>query len=315
MQDLNDMVFFAEVAERGGFAAASRALGIPKSRLSRRVAELEDRLGVQLMQRSTRRLSLTPAGEIFLRHSAAVRDAAQAATEAVAQVHTDPCGTVRLSCPITVAHSGLAQLLPRFMERYPAVRVDLRVMNRPVDLIEEGIDIALRVRPAIEDSTTLVAKVLGTSRAVLVARPELLQRLGPVRTPADLERLPTAAMSANSEGRSEWRLEGPNGEIHVHVHTPRCVADDLVTLQLVALGRGRNAAAGLHVPRRRGGRPARAGAARLGAGPRHCAHGLSAAPGPGAGGAPADRLPGGAHEREPIGHVLAGSALLMRKMP
>lgn len=268
MQDLNDMVFFAEVAERGGFAAASRALGIPKSRLSRRVAELEDRLGVQLMQRSTRRLSLTPAGEIFLRHSAAVRDAAQAATEAVAQVHTDPCGTVRLSCPITVAHSGLAQLLPRFMERYPAVRVDLRVMNRPVDLIEEGIDIALRVRPAIEDSTTLVAKVLGTSRAVLVARPELLQRLGLVRTPADLERLPTAAMSANSEGRSEWRLEGPNGEIHVHVHTAALRGGRSRDAAAgCARGRGRNAAAGLHVPRRRGGRPARAGAARLGAGP------------------------------------------------
>jgi DNA-binding transcriptional LysR family regulator len=235
MQDLNDMVFFAEVAERGGFAAASRALGIPKSRLSRRVAELEARLGVQLMQRSTRRLSLTPAGEIFLRHSAAVRDAAQAATEAVAQVHTEPCGTVRLACPVTIAHSGLAQLLPRFMALYPAVRIDMRVMNRPVDLIEEGIDIALRVRPEIEDSTTLVAKVLGTSRGVLVARPELLQRLGPVASPADLARLPTAAMSANGEGRSEWRLEGPNGESHVHLHTPRYVADDLATLQAAAL--------------------------------------------------------------------------------
>ena len=83
MQDLNDMVFFAEVAERGGFAAASRALGIPKSRLSRRVADLEAQLGVQLMQRSTRSLSLTPAGELFLRHCAAMRDAAQAASEAV----------------------------------------------------------------------------------------------------------------------------------------------------------------------------------------------------------------------------------------
>jgi len=235
MQDLNDMVFFAEVAERGGFAAASRALGIPKSRLSRRVADLEQQLGVQLMQRSTRRLSLTPAGEIYLRHSAAMRDAAQAAAEAVAQVQTEPSGTVRLSCPISIAHSGLGRLLPQFMERYPAVRVDLRVMNRPVDLIEEGIDIALRVRPAIEDSTTLVAKVLGTSRAVLVIRPDLLARQGPVNTPADLARLQTAAMSANSEGRSEWRLEGPNGEIHVHVHAPRYVADDLATLQLAVL--------------------------------------------------------------------------------
>lgn len=151
MQDLNDMVFFAEVAERGGFAAASRALGIPKSRLSRRVAELEDQLGVQLMQRSTRRLSLTPAGEIYLRHAASVRDAARAASEAVAQVQTEPSGLVRLSCPVTISHSGLAQVLPTFLERYPAVRIDMRVINRPVDLIEEGIDIALRVRPQIED--------------------------------------------------------------------------------------------------------------------------------------------------------------------
>jgi len=235
MQDLNDMVFFAEVAERGGFAAASRALGIPKSRLSRRVADLEERLGVQLMQRSTRRLSLTPAGEIYLRHSSAMRDAAQAAAEAVAQVQTEPSGLVRLSCPVTIAYSGLAHLLPQFMERYPAVRVDVRVINRPVDLIEEGIDIALRVRPSIEDSTALVAKVLGTSRGVLVASPELMQRQGPVQTPADLARLPTLAMSANGEGRSEWRLEGPNGEIHLHSHTPRYVADDIATLQAAAL--------------------------------------------------------------------------------
>ena len=235
MQDLNDMVFFAEVAERGGFAAASRALGIPKSRLSRRVADLEERLGVQLMQRSTRRLSLTPAGEIYLRHASAMRDAAQAAAEAVAQVQTEPSGLVRLSCPVTIAYSGLAHLLPQFMERYPAVRVDVRVINRPVDLIEEGIDIALRVRPSIEDSTALVAKVLGTSRGVLVASPELMQRQGPVQAPADLARLPTLAMSANGEGRSEWRLEGPNGEIHLHSHTPRYVADDIATLQAAAL--------------------------------------------------------------------------------
>ena len=236
MQDLNDMVFFAEVAERGGFAAASRALNVPKSRLSRRVAGLEDRLGVQLMQRSTRRLSLTPAGAIYLRHAAAMRDAAQAAAEAVAQVQTEPSGLVRLSCPVTVSHSGLAQMLPVFMARYPAVRIDMRVVNRPVDLIEEGIDIALRVRSTIEDSTMLVAKTLGTSRAALVASPELLALHGPVATPADLSRLPTAAMSVNGEGRADWRLEGPNGQIHVHSHLPRYVADDLATLQFGTLG-------------------------------------------------------------------------------
>jgi DNA-binding transcriptional LysR family regulator len=115
MQDLNDMVFFAEVAERGGFAAASRALGVPKSRLSRRVADLEERLGVQLLQRSTRRLSLTPAGEIYLRHCVAMRDAAQAAAEAVAQVQTEPRGLVRLTCPVTMAQSRLGAVMPVFM--------------------------------------------------------------------------------------------------------------------------------------------------------------------------------------------------------
>ncbi len=235
MHDLNDMVFFAEVAERGGFAAAGRALGVPKSRLSRHVAELEARLGVQLMQRSTRSLSLTPAGEIYLHHCAAVRDAAQAAAEAVAQVQTEPRGTVRISCPVTIVHSGLAQLMPVFMARFPAVRIDLRVINRPVDLIEEGIDIALRVRSTIEDSAALVAKTLGISRGLLVASPALLAQHGPVHTPGDLAKLPTAAMSANGEGRSDWRLEGPSGEIHVHSHRPRLVADDLATLQLATL--------------------------------------------------------------------------------
>ena len=240
MQDLNDMVFFAEVAERGGFAAASRALGIPKSRLSRRVAALEAQLGVQLMQRSTRRLSLTPDGEVFLRHCAAMRDAAQAASEAVAQVQTEPRGTVRLSCPLTLAQGALAPLLPVFMKRYPQVRVEVLVLNRPVDPVEEGVDLALRVRTQIEDSATLAAKTFGISRSILAAHPEQLRRQGPVRTPADLSRLDTVATST-TDGRSSWRLEGPEGQLIVHPHTPRYVADDLLTL-LVAVVQGTGAA-------------------------------------------------------------------------
>lgn len=230
MQDLNDMVFFAEVAERGGFASASRALGIPKSRLSRRVADLEAQLGVQLMQRSTRRLSLTSAGELYLKHCAAMRDAAQAAAEAVAQVQTEPSGTVRLSCPVTLAQSSVGPLLPRFMALYPAVRVEMRVLNRPVDLIEEGVDLALRVRPEIEDSATLVAKTFGVSRGILVGSPEQLQRQGPVLVPADLSKIDTVSMSTG-DGRTNWRLEGPAGKVIVHTHVPRYVADDLLTLK------------------------------------------------------------------------------------
>jgi DNA-binding transcriptional LysR family regulator len=238
--DLNDMVLFAEVIEHGGFAAASRAIGMPKSRLSRRVARLEEQLGVQLMQRSSRKLSLTPAGESFLRHSREMREGAQVAYEAVVQGQREPRGTVRLSCPVSLAQSAVAALLPAFLARYPQVRVDMQVLNRPVDPVEEGVDIALRVRTKIEDSTTLVAKTFGTSKAVLVASAALLQRQGPVHEPADLGRLDTVS-SSTVAGAATWRLVGPGGEEFEHLHEPRYVADDLTTL-LHAVVRGTGAA-------------------------------------------------------------------------
>ncbi|WP_076997861.1 LysR family transcriptional regulator [Variovorax sp. KK3] len=230
MQDLNDMVFFAEVAEHGGFAAAGRALGIPKSRLSRRVADLESRLGVQLLQRSTRQLSLTPAGELYLRHSQAMRDAAQAAAEAIAQVQTEPRGMVRISCPITLAQSGFGVLVSQFMLRYPKVQIEMRILNRAVDPIEEGIDLALRVRHVIEDSSTLVAKQFCEARGILVASPALLKRQGPVVAVDGLARLDTVAQTA-ADGRVSWHLHGPNGATFTMQHHPRYLADDLLTLK------------------------------------------------------------------------------------
>lgn len=234
MQDLNDMIFFAEVAERGSFTAASRALGLPKSRLSRRVASLEAQLGVQLMQRSSRKLSLTQAGELYLRYCTEMREAAQAASEAIAQVQTEPHGTVRLSCPVTLAQSAMGPLLPGFMQRYPQVRVEMRVLNRPVDPVEDGVDIALRVRPQIENSATLVAKTFGVSRLILVASPDQLRRQGPVLQPADLSQLDTVSMSVG-ESRTSWQLEGPDGEVIVHAHEPRYMADDLLTLSFAVV--------------------------------------------------------------------------------
>jgi DNA-binding transcriptional LysR family regulator len=224
------MVFFAEVAEHGGFAAAGRALGIPKSRLSRRVAELEGRLGVQLLQRSTRQLSLTPAGELYLRHSLAMRDAAQAAAEAIAQVQTEPRGLVRITCPITLAQSGFGVLVSQFMLRHPKVQVEMRILNRAVDPIEEGIDLALRVRPVIEDSSTLVAKQFCEARGILVASPDLLRRQGPVVAVDGLGRLDTVAQTA-ADGRVVWHLHGPDGARHTMQHEPRYLADDLLTLK------------------------------------------------------------------------------------
>lgn len=235
MQDLNDMLFFAEVAERGGFAAAGRALGLPKSRLSRRVAELEARLGVRLLQRTTRRLSLTDVGAQYLRHCIAVREEAEAAADVVALVHSEPRGTLRVSCPVTLAQTMVGELLPKFTALYPQVRLDLQVSNRVVNLVEEGIDVALRVRPTLDDSGSLVIKPLGTSQTLLVACPDQLRRQGPVATVDDLARLDTVAMSV-ADGRTTWRLQGPGNVIHEWVHQPRWVADDLLTLKFAVLG-------------------------------------------------------------------------------
>ena len=234
MQDLNDMLYFAEVAERGGFAAAGRALGLPKSRLSRRVAELEARLGVRLLQRTTRKLSLTEVGEIYLRHCSAMRDEALAAADAVAHMQVEPRGTLRIACPVTLAQSSLGYLIPRYMALFPQVKVDMRVTNRVVDLVEEGIDIALRVRPTLDDSGSLVVKQLGATAGHLLASPEQLRRQGTPTRPEDLTGLDTVAMS-QADGLSAWVLVGPEGEEFLFQHQPRYVADDLQTLKLAVL--------------------------------------------------------------------------------
>lgn len=234
MQDLNELLFFAEVVDHGSFAAAARALGLPKSRLSRRVAELEARLGVRLLQRTTRKLSLTEAGEQCHRHCAAMREQAEAALQAVALVQSEPRGTLRVACPVTLAQTMLGRLLPLFMERHPQVRVDLRVSNRVVDLVEEGVDVALRVRATLEDSGSLVVKQLGLTHALLVASPAQLRRQGTPEHPDALVRMDTVAMSA-VEGRSSWQLLDPAQRLVTLTHQPRLVADDLWTLKLAIL--------------------------------------------------------------------------------
>ena len=235
MQDLNDMFYFAEVVEQGSFASAGRKLGLPKSTLSRRIAQLEAQLGVRLLHRTTRKLSLTPAGEVYHRHCAALRDEAQAAQDAVAQVRSEPHGTLRVTCPVTVAQTTLAPVLPAFLQAVPRVRLEMQVTNRVVDLVEEGIDVALRVRSTLDESGSLVVKRLGLTRTPLLASPELLAREGRPASPDDLAALPTVAMSA-VDGRARWRLLGPEGRTWDLQHQPRCTADDMQTLKLLVLG-------------------------------------------------------------------------------
>lgn len=234
MVDLNDMLYFVEVVERGGFAAAGRALGIPKSRLSRRVADLESFLGVRLLQRTTRKLSLTQVGETYLRHCQAMRDAALAASDAVAEVQTEPRGTIRVTCPVTLAQTVLGELMPQFLRNCPLVHVEMQVTNRAVNLVEEGVDVALRVRASLDESGSMVVKRLDSSRQILVASPDLLERQGTPRTLEDLQLLDSMSMSA-VDGHSSLLLVGPEGKEHRLQLQPRYVVDDLLTLKFAAL--------------------------------------------------------------------------------
>ena len=218
MQDLNDMAYFAEVVERGGFAAAGRALGLPKSRLSRRVAELEARLGVRLLQRTTRKLSLTEVGEVYHRHCMAMRDQADAAADAVAQAQTEPRGTIRIACPVTLAQTTLGEVMPLFLARYPLVKVDMRVSNRVVDLVEEGYDVAIRI--ATLPSSTLISKRLTSTRMVLCASPKYIKKHGAPAHPSELSGHAVLAYTYWST-KDEWHFDGPAG--HVSVRTNPCI--------------------------------------------------------------------------------------------
>lgn len=234
MRDLNDLFFFAQVVEKGGFTAAARALGIPKSRLSRRVAQLEERLGVRLMQRTTRRLTLTEVGEIYHRHCLAMLAEAEAAEEAVSHLSERPRGTIRVSCPIKLTQMMLASLLPRFMAAYPEVRVHLEVTNRRIDLIEEGFDVAFRVRAQRPTEASLTLRMLGESRVGVVASPGFIARHGAPRHPDELIRFETLGGIA-PDGRHVWYLRGPDGATVEAALAPRLVTDDMVALREAAV--------------------------------------------------------------------------------
>ena len=233
-QDLNDLVYFAHVVDHRGFAPAARALGVPKSKLSRRVAELENRLGVRLLQRSSRRFSVTEVGESYYRHCKAIIVEAQAAQESIAQVTGEPRGIVRLSCPVALLHARVAAMLADFMAQHPKVELHLTATNRRVDVIAEGYDIAIRARtPPLEDSS-LVMRELAQRDWILVASPSLCRQYPTPTVPADLDQLPSLG-DGIAEREHQWQLFGPDGTTATITHRPRLVTDDMFSLRAFAV--------------------------------------------------------------------------------
>lgn len=231
---LDDLYYFAKVVDHGGFAAAGRALDIPKSRLSRHVDALEQRLGLRLLQRSTRRFQVTDVGREVHRHALAMLDQAEAAFKAAASASAEPRGTLRIACPVAVATGMLASHLPTFLARHPRVDLLLEVGNRRVDLLAEGLDAALRVRTVPSGEDGLVMRSFARFDEVLVASPAYLDAHGAPIHPHQLVDHATLSF-LTSQGRQTWSLTGP-GDEHLSVElTPRLRCHDFHVLQTVVL--------------------------------------------------------------------------------
>lgn len=232
MQDLNDLYYFVQVVDHAGFAPAARALGLQKSLLSRRVAALEDRLGARLLQRSSRRFVVTEIGREFHLRCAAMLEQARSAEQVVAEQQAAPRGVVRLSCPVGLLAFQFGRLLSDFMLRYPDVILHVEGINREVDVIAEGFDLAVRVRfPPLAESE-LVMRQIDESTQCLVGHPSLLPEQP--HSPAGLAGVPSLGQGPANRAH-QWILGHADGQTATIPYRPRLVTDDMSLLRRAAL--------------------------------------------------------------------------------
>lgn len=220
--DLNRVAVFVRVVDEHGFTAAAKALGVPKSSVSRAVSLLEQDLGVRLLQRSARKLSLTEAGSVFYEGVSRSFTAVQEAATAVMEMEAGLRGSIRITTPVDVGVWLLAPAVARFGRLHPGVHIDAVLTGRIVDLVEEGFDLALRAGPMRDSS--LIARKVGSFGRALYASPRYLERHGTPTRVADLAGHRCVLFRA-TRGRAMWELSGPTGPETVEVTGPLNVDD------------------------------------------------------------------------------------------
>jgi DNA-binding transcriptional LysR family regulator len=235
MQDLNDMVIFARVVQAKSFSEAARRMGTSKSRVSKAITKLERSLGAQLLNRSTRGLSVTELGAAFYEHCSRIIEEAELATQLVAQLHSEPRGVLKVTTSVAFGTLHVAPALPEFLARYPDVRIDMTITDRIVDLVEEGYDIAIRI--VREPPLNFVARELAPVRRVVCATPEYFARNGVPTTPDDLRRH-NCLHYTHFSAQGEWHFTGPNGDISVPLAGDLRINDDEALSQAVLGGLG-----------------------------------------------------------------------------
>lgn len=200
--DLNEIMVFARVVEAGSFTSAARALEMPKSTVSRKVSQLEERLGARLLQRTTRKLSLTDAGRTYYHYAARMVAEVEEAERTITSLQATPRGRLRVSAPLSFGFLG--PLLADFLGRYPEVQLDMVCTDRVIDLVEEGFDLAIRAGKLAD--STLIARSLGGLRRIVVASPRYLKSRGTPRFPEQLATHDGIVFGAGAD-RARWRLE------------------------------------------------------------------------------------------------------------
>jgi DNA-binding transcriptional LysR family regulator len=232
MDRFQEMQAFAAVVDAGSFVRASDALGMSKAAVSRQLAELEARLGVRLLHRTTRKLSLTEEGEVFY---ARCRELLGGLAEAEAEVTArsgQAMGVLKVSAPVTFGLLHLAGLWSAFMAAHPNVSLEVMLSDRMVDLVEEGFDVAVRI--ARLPSSSLVSRKLSSTRMVLCATRQYLQEHGTPGHPSELARHQVLAYTLLATGET-WEFDGPDGHVSVKV-TPRMHSNSGDTCRAAALG-------------------------------------------------------------------------------
>ena len=208
MEGFGAIPVFVAVVENGGFSAAARTLGISKSAVSKRINQLEAHLGVRLLHRTTRKLSLTEAGERYFEHAAQALTAAGQAEDAVTELQGEPQGNLKISSPMSFGRLHVAPLIPKLLQRYPKLQIDLVMDDRKVDLVAGGFDVAIRAGNL--PASTLIARKLAPVRQVLCASPDYIDRYGRPATPAELSDHNCVLYSYSSDA-NEWTLIGEGG--------------------------------------------------------------------------------------------------------
>ncbi|MEM9581817.1 MAG: LysR substrate-binding domain-containing protein [Pseudomonadota bacterium] len=231
--DLNDAFYFVQVVEKGGFSAAARFLNIPKSRLSRRVKQLEDDLGVRLLQRTSRVVTATELGEEYYRHAQEALARFEMAETAVRRKTNTVAGTVTVSCSVGMAQFGLDQILPQFLQDNPGVTVVQRASNQMEDLIKSGIDVAIRGHMDTLPDSSLIQVRLARVEWHLFGSPDYLSSLGSVKDPAELANHP-AMVLGRPRKTHQWLLTNEGGQTASVPCTVRFASDDMSTLKNAA---------------------------------------------------------------------------------